>query len=251
VLAEVERSKLVSYCKSMSPLEAGGYIDSNGCFVPCPNMHPKPDESFLFNNVPADAVAIVHSHPGGPFCPSEADQLQQQAWGVPWLIVAFDDTRTELFAFGDEAPKLSLLNRGFRHFVSDCYAGARDLYEFECGLVLPQFVRSWEWWNRSDNLFESGFESAGFVQTSGEELLPGDALLMALPRGETINHCAIWVGDGLIYHHTSGKTESDPNRLATVELAGRYFRYTRKVVRHADCRIARTFGEKIRAQVRI
>lgn len=236
------------YCKSKAPYEAGGYVSTSGEFVPCENVHHDPVNYFRFADVPSDATAIIHSHPGGPFCPTEADQRAQMAWGIPWAIVAFDDVRTELFWFGDEVEPLPLVGRGFRHYVADCYRAIRDAYKFECGLELGEWPREWRWWLSGAALYEHGFPLEGFREIPLSDVRAGDAVLMSL-RSKTPNHAALWLGAGLIYHHMSGKTESEPGRLSTVEYAGRYQPYIVKALRNDDSRIDRAFGEKIRSLV--
>jgi cell wall-associated NlpC family hydrolase len=239
-------TRAVDYCKRLAPLEAGGYIDRNGGFVPLQNLHPVPTEHFHFPHIPTDAQAIVHSHPGGPFAPSELDQRQQIAFDIPWVIIAFDSERTEVFTFGDSAPVPPLVGRGFRHYVTDCYAGMRDLYRVKLGVELPHFPRVWQWWERGGAMLADGFTQAGFSIVS--DPMPGDVLLCSL-WSKTPNHCAVWLGDGLIYHHLSSTKESAPDRLSTVEAAGRWFPYISTVVRHADDRVARASWSDIRRQL--
>ncbi len=246
----LDATALIDYCKSKAPNEAGGYISASGAFVPCDNVHHDPENYFYFADIPSDATAIIHSHPGGPFCPTESDQRGQMAWGIPWAIVAFDEYRTEIFWFGDEAEQPPLIGRGFRHYVADCYAAIRHAYKFECGLELGEWPREWQWWRSGDALYELGFPLEGFREIALSDVRAGDAVLMSL-RSKTPNHAALWLGDGLIYHHMSGKTESEPGRLSTVEYAGRYQPYIVKALRNDDSRIDRAFGQKIRALVSV
>lgn len=248
MLDATETFKIIEYCKSMAPLEAGGYIAASGEFVPCVNIHSEPENYFLFADVPVDVLAIIHSHPGGPFCATESDQRGQMGWGIPWAIVAFDGDRTEFFWFGDEAEPLPLIGRGFRHYSADCYRAIRDAYRFECGLELGEWPREWKWWLGDKALYNHGFSFEGFHEIPTAEARPGDAVLMSI-KSKTPNHAALWLGSGLIYHHMSGKTESEPGRLSTVEYSGDWQRFIVKALRNEDDRINRTFGQKIRALV--
>lgn len=239
-------NELIKYCRDAAPNEAGGYIDTSGTFHPLHNASLTPREAFYFPDIPPDAAAVVHSHPGGPFAPSIGDQVQQIAMDIPWLIVAFKDDRTECFWFGDTAPIPPLVGRGFRHYVTDCYSACRDYYRVVCGLELPQFTRRWEWWEQGQTLYMDGFSVAGFREIPTDQLAPGDAVLMQI-HAKTPNHAAIWLGDGLIYHHTSARSESVPGRLATVENVGRYSRHITAALRHDHSGIVRTAAQNLRA----
>lgn len=234
----------MEYSRSLAPNEACGYIDRNGEFVGCENISKKPTEYFEIAHVPDDALAIVHSHPGGPFAPSELDMRQQIATALPWCIAAFDGERESVFWFGENAPKPPLIGRGFRHGVSDCYALVRHFYEQIHNIELPEYPRKWEWWLDDSNLFMEGYREAGFHPVTVSEVLPGDVLLFSI-RSSAPNHSGIYLGRDLILHHVSSKTEYDPSRLSTIENVSRWFRYLSKVLRHENNHINREVGQKI------
>ena len=239
MLDRINLTNIIAYCRACAPDEAGGYIGPDGNFYPLRNKALNPSETFRFDHVPEDAIALIHSHPGGPFAPSEMDQMQQAAMDIPWGIVAFTDDRTEIFWFGDTAPMEPLNNRGFRHYVTDCYAGVRDLYRTHCGVVLPNFPRSWDWWSHGQHLFLHGFEKAGFHEVARSDVREGDVLLMSI-KSATPNHSAVWIGKSLIYHHMSSRTESEPSNRAVVESDGRWIPFISMVLRHENGGIART-----------
>lgn len=241
-------SDVIDYFKAKAPNEAGGYIDAQGVFHPLDNIADNPSSHFHFASVPDDAIKLVHSHPNGPFAPSEMDQRQQIAMAVPWQIVAWQGDRTEVFEFGDEAPIPPLIGRGFRHYVTDCYAACRDMYRTKCDVLLPHFPREWEWWRHDKRLLSEGFAEAGFHAIEHRDILPGDAMLMCV-RADTPNHSAVYMGDGWIYHHMSGRTESAPDRVACMDYLGRWQPYVTTVLRHEDNRITRTPWQAIRQEL--
>lgn len=251
MLGATEFIKIARHCRKHAPYEAGGYIDVTGCFfVPMYNRCDDPTQGFEFVGVPDNASAIVHSHPYGPFYPSLMDQQQQIAIDVPWIIYAFDDKREEFFTFGDTAPIPPLVGRGYRYAVTDCYSASRDLYRVHCGVTLPHFPREWEWWCNGGNMLAQGYADAGFREVSKRDMTEGDALLLRI-RSDVVNHAAVYVGDGLIYHHLSSTKESDPSRLAVVEGIGRWLPFIDGVVRHADSRIKGATWPVIRKKLSI
>jgi cell wall-associated NlpC family hydrolase len=181
----------------------------------------------LADELGAEVVAIVHSHPGASANPSMADRAQCERSGLPWVIVGWPSAHlVELQPEGWEAP---LKGRTFHHGVMDCYTLVQDWYRREWGLVLPDFEREDGWWEpaQGKDLYRDGLEAAGFVPvhaTEGE-LLPGDGLLMRV-LASVPNHAAVYLGDGMMLHHPYGQ-------LSRVERYDwNWQRRTAMVVRH-------------------
>jgi cell wall-associated NlpC family hydrolase len=130
-------------------------------------------------------MALVHSHPDAPARASEADRVECEASGMPWLIVSVrrDDgepyiaERAQIEPSGYQAP---LVGRAFHHGVLDCWALCRDWYASECGLTLPNPERRDKWWNDGhSDLYTDNLASAGFtVLPDDAEMRRGDLILM-------------------------------------------------------------------------
>lgn len=238
--------EIMAYAKANPEIEICGYISADLKFVPVRNVSPQADRSFVIENkaIPDDALAIVHSHPGGPFYPSEADGQQQIATGLPWGIAAFDDQYESMFWFGDDVPREPLVGRGFRHYVTDCYSLIRDFYKQVHDITLPEFPREWEWWDGKETLYLDGFTKAGFREIPISEILPGDVFL-ATVRSSSPNHAGIYLGNGLILHHSAGRAGYDPFRLSTVESGARWMNLITKVLRHENDNLDRSIGQKV------
>jgi cell wall-associated NlpC family hydrolase len=219
-------------------------VIAGGEVVFLPNVSDDPVNEFRINEIPDNTQAVFHSHPGGPFYPTVMDMRQQIAMDIPWGIAAFSDRHSEVFWFGSDAPKQPLVGRGFRHGVSDCYSLVQDFYKEIHGLDIMDVPRDWEWWNNEESLYENLFQKAGFSPINSAEILPGDAFLATI-RSKTPNHAGVYLGDGLILHHTCGRDGYDPFRLSTVEPAARWFNFLSKVVRHENTQIDRTVGQKV------
>lgn len=225
--------------------EICGFIDKNRVVRFRKNIADDPANEFKMNPIPDGALAIFHSHPNGPFYPSGMDMQQQKATALPWGIACFSDRHKEVVWFDESKPSgAPLIGRGFRHGVTDCYELVRDFYHEVHGVSLPSHPRSWEWWDEGENLYAEGFKEAGFHEISLDQIQPGDAF-MATIRSKAINHAGVYLGNGLILHHTCGKHGYDPSKLSVVEPAARWFNFVTKVVRHEDNRIDRTVGQGI------
>lgn len=196
-------------------------------YIPCRNI-AQHDEHFIIDPQDyADAedkgkvLAVVHSHVGINPAPSQADLIGIERSGVPWIIVNHPlNTWTETEPSGYVAP---YEGREFVHGITDCYAIWRDYYSRELGIEMLNYDRSPEWWLKGQDLYADNYIDAGFVEV--QELEPHDILLMQV-ASPVMNHCAVYLGDGIILHHVHGK-------LSCKNTYGGYWKkVTRKILRH-------------------
>lgn len=202
----IEQHALAEY-----PRECCGLIireNRKQLYVPCRNTAATPSEHFRL--APEDyaaaedrgeVLAVVHSHPDHSAMPSDADRVACEASGIPWHIVevrkgADDGVAVgELYSFvpaGYEAP---LIGRPFHHGVLDCLTLIQDYYRREMGILLPQYEREDEWWNKGQNLYLDHYEAAGFYPVN--DLRQGDLVLLQI-RAPVPNHGAIYLADGML-----------------------------------------------------
>ena len=66
-------------------------------------------------------------------------------------------------------------------------------------------------------MFDGAWAATGFREIAEDESLQrGDALLMQI-NGNGLNHCAVYIGDGMVLHHLSERLSSrDMYGLATI-----------------------------------
>lgn len=167
---------------------------------------------------------IVHSHPGMPALPSEADLVGCERSGLPWIIVNWPTGAVHVFSpTGYQAP---LVGRPFVHGILDCYSLIRDYYQCELSLELPDFERDEEWWLQGGNLYLDNFERAGFVAVAADQPMQKHDVLLMQVGSPVPNHAAVYVGDGCILQHCM-------HRLSSRDVYGGYWqRSTVKTVRH-------------------
>ncbi len=188
-------------------------------------IHP---EDYLHADRQGQIVAVVHSHPGLPAEPSQADRVACEASGLAWVIVSYPQADWRQIA--PEGYSAPLVGRQWAHGVLDCYSLLRDWYAQERSIELLDFARLDEWWLRGDNLYVENFTRAGFAPVEvdggeGKDLQEGDVLLMQI-ASPVPNHAAIYLGDGLILHHLQG-------RLSSRDVYGGYWhKVTTHVLRH-------------------
>jgi len=211
---EVNQTLAIEHAIEAFPHEACGLLiirKGREAYVRCRNIavgtdqfviHP---EDYAAADTEGEIVAVVHSHPGLPPEPSQADRVACEASGLPWYIVGIpSQTWARIEPSGYVAP---LVGREWSHGVLDCYALVRDWFDRERGVSLPDFVRFDEWWKRGENLYLENFAAAGFYVIDPAALQAGDCFLMQV-ASPVPNHAAVYLGDDMILHHLQGRLSS-------------------------------------------
>ena len=229
-----------AHALSVWPHEACGLvINRRGrlAYRPCANKAETPWADFMIDpqefaevSAEGEVVAVVHSHPDAPGALSPKDQSLHKAAGLDWLVLGFPDGPTGaldqvLVKASTEKPPLT--GRTFVHAVSDCYSLIRDYYTQECNIILPDFLRQDEWWNKGEDLYQKHFAEAGFRRVY--DLQKHDIIIMTI-ASPVPNHGAILVrpDNGVILHHLTG-------RLSCEEVYTSFYRdRTTMVIRHEN-----------------
>jgi len=204
-------------------------------YWPCKNLLPGNDlflldpEDYANAEDAGEIIAVVHSHPLTSPQPSDADRVACEKSGLEWHIVQpTDETWASLKPCGYKQP---LIGRQWLWMVSDCWTLARDWYAEEWDLHLRDWTRP----TLPDAfdlkpMFEGCYEETGFVAIHPDESLKaGDLLLMSL-NSPGLNHCGVYLGDGLFLHHLRGRLSSrDVWGGYYQKSTGRYLRHTSRI----------------------
>ena len=231
--------QLISEAIAAYPKEAVWLITPGECRK-VKNCHLDPNNFFavskraLASAMSRGLLAVVHSHPDGFSAPSEADMVGQLATGVPWGVLKTDGVSAgDLAWWGSEEAIQPLVGRKFRHGITDCYAMIKDYYLIELGIRLPEFPRSWEWWNTGGDGFLSGFPAAGFTQIDAEDALPGDVWLAQI-RSDVPNHGGVLLEGEVILHQLGSPKQVDESKLSVREPVHRYLPLITHWLRHKE-----------------
>lgn len=99
--------------------------------------------------------------------------------------------------------------RPFLHGLFDCYTLVRDYYKRNFQIFLPTNIqRDWEWWNKGQNLYLENAKDCSFIES--DDIQKHDVLIMNI-NSPVPNHAAIYLGDGKILHHMSGRFSTIQN----------------------------------------
>lgn len=125
-----------------------------------------------------------------------------------------------------------LLGREWVHGDQDCYTILQDIYKDNLGVLLTNYARPTDWWVHGLDLYTENFRKEGFemIDLNDQEPQLLDVFMICIPDGRclknVVNHCAVYVGDGLVVHHLG-------QRLSECTLYRGYLkRYTSYVIRH-------------------
>jgi proteasome lid subunit RPN8/RPN11 len=237
---EKQRNDFVEYSRSKYPEEACGFFVDDR-FIPSDNIAEdkindfkiKTEEYLYYDKI----QAIVHSHDSYPHV-SKKDMLTQIATAVPWGMLSLQkNLDIQCFVFwGDQLPPQNLVGRQFVYGVYDCFSLCRDYLRHK-EIIVPDWPRENFFWANKDKQgnskealqeiqigLDTVYKEAGCIPISKEFLRIGDFLVGKL-QSTVLNHCGIYIGNGLVLHHVYGK-------LSCIEPMYRYDKIFEKYIRY-------------------
>lgn len=194
---------MIDHFSKEYPREACGLIIS-GKFYPCKNI-ASDDDDFQFDTQEYLSLIlkygtpeyIVHTHPDCSPEPSPSDIANCNALGIPFLIYSYPSL--ERYELLPRKSKIALLGRHYKFGIFDCFEAARDYYLFQGIELPPRLPFKDDWWYEGIDYFSSEyFKHYGFM--SVDTLEEGDLMVFSV-NSEIPNHCGVYIGKDLFYHH--------------------------------------------------
>ena len=130
-----------------------------------------------------------------------------------------------------------LIGKQFSMGKNDCYSILCDVFRDNLGIDFPNYARPNDWWLQENlNFYVDRYKKEGFFlleEPNLEDLRPFDVMLVAIPDPRDLkrvvsNHCAIYLGDGMVLHHRMGTLSS------VIPYRGVIRNLTTHIVRHKD-----------------
>ncbi|XBW68188.1 minor tail protein [Pectobacterium phage Ymer] len=225
-----------SHAERDYPNESCGIVIQSGKsqkYIPCRNIADQPKDSFAIHQEDyaaaedsGDIIRIIHSHPGDGALPipSDLDRASCNESGIIWGIYAYPADEYAEF----EPTITPLIGRPFSLGVYDCYGLVMAWYKSQ-GIDLIDYRKTYEWWNKGEELFTlENIKATGFVTVTLEDARAGDVIIMQI-RADVPNHSGILMPGDYLLHHM-------PNQLSRrIAFHGSYY-YERVtgVYRHPD-----------------
>ena len=182
------------YAEIAYPIEACGFVLTNGKVVQCANTATEPDTFVISTSDTAkyldDAIACWHTHAKFPQL-STADIAACKALNLPYAVW---DCGSSQLLWLDPDQSAGLLGRPWAYGVHDCYSAVRDWFYQEQAITLNDYPRQYEgeWTTRGFTHFEDNFAAEGFTRLpQTTDLIRGDILLMRIRNDATCNHVAV------------------------------------------------------------
>ena len=204
-------SEILSHVEAEYPREACGIlavVKGRVRWFPTNNV-AKDEDDFVIDSKQyfaisrsSDIVGIVHSHPDSDCVPSESDIAHCNALGVPYYILSYPEV--ELSVTNPTNYDKPLMGREYKFGVSDCFEAMRDYYSIKLGIdIPPRILFEDDWWLKGLDYF-----SEEYVKTWGfnkvDEVQKGDLLIFGV-NSEVGNHCGVYLGNEIIYHHSENR----------------------------------------------
>ena len=156
-----------------------------------------------------DITAVVHSHPDASNEPSETDIKYCNATGIPYYIFSYPGMKLNIVQ-PEGLPTPTLYGRDYEFGVNDCFSAARDYYITK-GLDIPSRpLFEDDWWEKGLDYFTDEYIATwGFEKVEGN-MQKGDLLIFTI-RASVGNHCGVYLGEDLLYHHAENRLSCREN----------------------------------------
>ena len=183
-------------------------------WFPCDNVAPE-EEDFIIDSRQyiaisqrCDIVGVVHSHPDASPEPSELDINYCNTLGISYYIFSYPEM--DLVKLEPVRKTKALYGREYEFGVNDCLEAGIDYYASK-GIELPKrALFEDDWWDKGLDYFtEDYIKTWGFHKVEGN-MKAGDLLIFKV-MANVGNHCGVYLGDDLFYHHAVNRISCREN----------------------------------------
>lgn len=155
-----------------------------------------------------DIVGIVHSHPDSSCEPSEADIKACNAIGKPYYIFSYPEM--EMYLLEPQRDTKPLYGREYEFGVTDCFEAMRDYLQTQNIEIPARGAFEDNWWERGLDYFtDEVIKDYGYSRVEGN-MQENDVLIFTV-RSVVGNHCGVYLGDDIFYHHAENRLSCREN----------------------------------------
>ena len=216
MISETVKTQIKKHALESFPNECCGFTvfdKDKPRAVPCKNSANDPEKYFSIS--PQDYLkisnrfaisAVYHSHPAGKSKFSPYDIINSKGHMINYIMY---NVEKDNFIFYDPSKDKTFIDyKEYRVGSADCYTFVQDYFkELNITLKDVEYIREEDWHERRPNLARDVMKVNPELkkQKDGCVMKKHDFLLLAMIKGKTINHAAVYIGDNKIIHRPRNK----------------------------------------------
>tara|TARA_B100000287_G_C20574524_1_gene757892 strand:+ start:368 stop:1063 length:696 start_codon:yes stop_codon:yes gene_type:complete len=159
--------------------------------------------------ISTDIVGIVHNHINEDPEPSQTDIDQCNALGIPYYIFSYPEM--DLKVLQPENNLTDLYGREYKFGIADCFEAMRD-YLIKQNITIPSRALFEDNWYKKglDYFCPDVIKNWGGQEIDLSDLKENDVLIFRVQE-ETNNHCGVYIGNDIFYHHAINRLSCREN----------------------------------------
>ena len=212
--------KIEEHFKDEYPREGCGVlavVKGKKQFFPCTNV-AEDNEDFVIDSKEyikllrtTDIIGIVHSHPDSTSEPTENDKKYCNTLGIPYYIFSYPDM--DLTVVEPEKNLTDLYGREYEFGVADCFEAMRDYLKSQNIKIPPRALFEDDWWKKEklDYFSPEVIKDWGGQPIDINTNLQINDVLIFKVETEINNHCGVYLGNDIFYHHAVNRLSCREN----------------------------------------
>ena len=166
-------------------------------------------DEYITLMISTDIVGIVHNHIDESSEPSQTDINQCNALGIPYYIFSYPDM--DLKVLQPENNLTDLYGREYKFGIADCFEAMRD-YLIKQSITIPSRALFEDNWYKKglDYFCPDIIKNWGGQEIDLSNLKQNDVLIFRVQE-EINNHCGVYIGNDIFYHHAINRLSCREN----------------------------------------
>lgn len=184
-------------------------------WFPVTNIAENPDdfimdsEEYIKLLLTTDIIGIVHNHIGDSSEPGQTDKDYCNAMGIPYYIFSYPNM--DLTIVQPEINTIDLYGREYKFGIRDCFEAMRDYLISKEITIPPRAAFEDDWYKRGIDYFcPDVIKNWGGKEIKLDELQENDVLIFRVQE-EINNHCGVYIGNDIFYHHAVNRLSCREN----------------------------------------
>ena len=166
-------------------------------------------EEYIKLLLTTDIIGIVHNHIGDSSEPGQTDKDYCNAMGIPYYIFSYPDMNLTIVQ--PETNTVDLYGREYKFGIRDCFEAMRDYLISKKITIPPRAAFEDDWYKRGIDYFcPDVIKNWGGKEIKLDELQENDVLIFRVQE-EINNHCGVYIGNDIFYHHAINRLSCREN----------------------------------------